>query len=79
MYIWGKKKIIYSRLKILKNGVRRGGEHLSDNEIVMILASITELGETLDQVEANDEDGMLFVFCSHLAYFGRSLIANLQW
>lgn len=39
-----KKKIIYSRLKILKNGVRRGGEHLSDNEIVMILASITELG-----------------------------------
>ncbi|XP_063431358.1 uncharacterized protein LOC134714039 [Mytilus trossulus] len=50
------RKNIQDRLKILKNGVRRGGEHLSDNEIVMILASITELGETLDQVEANDED-----------------------
>ncbi|VDI59372.1 Hypothetical predicted protein, partial [Mytilus galloprovincialis] len=54
-----KRKNIQDRLKILKNGVRRGGEHLSDNEIVMILASITELGETLDQVEANDEDDTL--------------------
>ncbi|CAC5387382.1 unnamed protein product [Mytilus coruscus] len=58
------RKNMQDRLKILKNGVRRGGEHLSDAEINIILASITELDQTLDQVEANDEDGIIFMFLS---------------